>query len=130
MTVLLPDRKTIEAVNDQVTLSRPSLSFTSSNWNRTQTVTVRATSMAATAGDNNGPRGPIVPVSLTVDNDPNNRDTGYDALGETVTVEVSAALPSVSITTSRSSLSVQEGSTGEYTVRLNRNPTQGDRRVF
>ena len=109
--------------NDQVTLSRRDRSFTSGNWNTPQPVTVRATSMADTdAQDNLLPRARQVTVNLTVDGDPNNRDKGYDNATGTVDINVSAALSPVNITTSSSSLTVQEDSTGQYKVRLDRNP--------
>ena len=112
--------------NDQVTLSRPSVNFNSGNWNTPQTVTVRAGSNAATPEEGRD-RSLSVTVNLIVDASVINRDVNYDSVAtsaspDTVSVTISEALPSVSVTTSRSSLLVQEDSTGEYTVKLSRNP--------
>ena len=131
-TVAVSVEKNLTADNDQVTVSPGSVRFSASDWNRPKQVTVQAGSKAAT--DETGrDRSRTVTVNLSVDESSSNRDDNYNAAelsSATVSVTISDALPAVGITLSRSSMTVEEGSDAEYTVRLNRNPEEASMDVF
>ena len=132
-TVAVSVEKNLAADNDQVTVSPGSVRFSERDWNRPKQVTVRAGSKAAT-DETDRDRSRTVTVNLSVDESLSNRDDNYNAAelsdNSTVTVRISEALPAVSITLSRSSMTVEEGSDAKYTVRLNRNPEEASMSVF
>ena len=105
---------TITVAEDSADLSvSPSrLNFSTSNWNRPQTVTVRVDSDAQTGN-----------VSLTnaVSDASSSRDMGYDS-EEVVDVSVDIVERTSNVRLSRSSITIDEGKTAEYTVRLASNP--------
>ena len=122
--------------NDQVTVTPKRVSFSASNWGpKSVTVTVGNKAATPEMGKN---RNSPVSIDLTVDISKNSRDRNYvpsesntDAPGSPgpVGVTVSVALPSVSITTAPSSLTVQERSIKVYTVKIGR-PTPADGRTI
>ena len=121
--------------NDQVTVTPKRVSFSASNWGP-KSVTVNVGSKAATPETGKNRNSPVN-IDLTVDISKNSRDRNYvpsesnddapDSPGP-VEVTVSATLPSVSITTAPSSLTVQERSIKVYTVRIGR-PTADGRTI-
>ena len=103
-----------------LSVSPSTVGFSSSNWNRPQTVTVRVNSNAAEA---------TVTLTNEIDDSSSSRDKSYDTPGGAadvdatvadVTVTIPASQPAVRL--SRSSLTVDEGKTAAYTVRLARDP--------
>ncbi len=109
-------RITVAEDSTDLSVSPSSLSFSSSNWNRPQTVTVRVNSNAQTGS---------VTLENSINTSSSGRDTNYDtadadAAVADVTVTISDSEPAVSLSTS--SLTVNEGRTAEYTVRLASNP--------
>ena len=123
-TVDVSVEKNLTADNDQVTVIPGSVRFSARDWNRPKQVTVVAGSKAATQ-EQDRDRSLSVTVDLSVDESLSNRDDNYNAAqlsSATVEVTISAALPAVGITLSRSSMTVEEGSDEEYTVSLSRNP--------
>ena len=124
----------ITVAEDQAdfSVSPSSLSFSSSTWNRPTTVTVRVDSDYFRDSLD-----PAHPTSVTLMNSINtsssSRDKAYDtddpdtAVGDvTVTIYNSDIRPAVRL--SRSSLTVNEGRSAEYTVRLAANPGEGESR--
>ena len=118
-------RITVTENSVNLSLSRTSVSFSSSNWNRPQAVTVRVPSNA-TAGD--------VDLETAIDKSSSSRDKGYDFnhasdtetnsfLVTNVTATVAASTSAVKL--SRSSMTIDEGGTAKYTVRLAANPGEG-----
>ena len=104
--------------NVGVRVSPSRLSFSTSSWNRPQTVTVRADSDATGS----------VTVQHAVEITSSSRDKGYDELNVAdVVVTVSGAQPGIRL--SPSSLNVDEGASRTYTVRLASAPTGGDEQV-
>ena len=102
----------VEETSDDLSVSSTTLPFTSSNWNRPQTVTVRVNSTAQTRS---------VTLTTSIDIDSSSRDESYD--GETVpavSVTISDSEPAVRLSTS--SVTVNEGKDAKYTVRLAANP--------
>ncbi|MDE2925385.1 MAG: fibronectin type III domain-containing protein [Acidobacteriota bacterium] len=101
---------------DDFRVSPSSVSFSSSNWNRPQTVTVLVDS------DFDNSATPSVALANAIDTSSSSSDAGYD--GETVdpvTVTVSDSMPGVRL--SRTSMTINEGGTATYTVRLASAPT-------
>ena len=98
--------------NEGVRVSPSSLSFSTSSWNRPQTVTVRTDSDAARSD---------ATVQHEVETTSSSRDDSYDeeAVGD-VTVTVADRQPGIRL--SPSSLSVDEGASRTYTVRLASEP--------
>ncbi len=95
-----------------VTVSPTRLSFSTSNWDDPRTVTVRTQSDASGSVD----------VTHTVDDSSSSRDQAYDGVTiQSVNVSVSSAPTGVRL--SPSSLSINEGATRTYTVRLAGDPT-------
>ena len=113
---------TVADDSDDVTPSRSSLSFSTSNWNRPQSVTVRVAAGATTGVSAN--------LSHAVETTSNSRDKGYDEVESIQGVEVSIVADAPTrLTLSRSStLTIDEGRSAEYTVRLYSEP-QTDVRV-
>ncbi len=116
---------------DDFSVSPSSLSFSSSTWNRPQTVTVRADSDFDTANDS-----PVTLVNM-IDTSSSSRDKAYDttedntADGDTadaVVADVIVTIPGseAAVRLSRSSVTINEGSDAEYTVRLAANPGEDD----
>ncbi len=108
----------------QVRVSPSSVRFSTGDWNRPKTVTVTAGS-SAVAGS--------ATVDLSVDASPKNRDTDYtttELSSATVGVTISDALPSETVTLTSFPSLVEEGSTKEYTVKLDRNPSVATRTVY
>ena len=96
--------------NSDVTTSLTMLTFTTSNWNSAQTVTVSAAQDADTADDT---------AVLTLN--PSGAD--YASVSDvTVTVTVTDD-DGYGLTVTPTSLTIAEGSTGTYTVELNTQPT-------
>ena len=96
---------TMSEGSDDVTVTSR-LSFSTSDWNRPKSVTVRLTSNATTGA--------------TVSHTAASSDAGYneiDLTGDDVGVTVATA-PPTRLTVSRSSLRIAEGLSGTYTVRL------------
>ena len=107
-------RITVTETADDFSVSPSSLSFSSSNWNRPQTVTVRVDSDFDTS---------LPPVTLTnaINTSSSSRDKNYDPEApadgvDDVSVTISDSTSAVRL--SRSSLTVDEGRDAEYTVRL------------
>ena len=99
--------------NTDVTLSDSTLTFTSTNWNAPQTVTVTAAHDGDAADD-------TVTITHTV---ASAADTAYDGLSaESVVVTVTDD-DTPGVTISDTMLTVEEGSTGNYTVVLGTKPT-------
>ena len=100
--------------NPGVRVSPSRLSFSTSSWNRPQTVTVRTNSDATGS----------VTVQHAIETTSSSRDEDYDGAAianENVTITVSPAQPGIRL--SSSSLSVDEGASRTYTVRLSSAPT-------
>ena len=113
-------RITVTEAADDFSVSPSRLSFSSSNWNRPQTVTVRPESDFDTAN-------PTVILKNAIDISSSSRDQSYgtdesdaDTVVADVTVTVSASEPAVRL--SRSSVTIDEGKDAKYTVRLAANP--------
>ena len=103
------------AENENVKVTPPTVTFTSSNWNSPKTVRVTAESDAT--------MGTTLDVNLEVDEGSRNRDMSYDGLEIVgVSITIAAPLSAVRMRLSRSTLTVQEESAGNYTVRLDRIP--------
>jgi len=103
--------------NTEATVVPSSLTFTSSNWSTTQTVTVKGVSDSVDDGDQNST------ITLSVDIG-NTLDPAYDALdNKTVTVTTSDG-DSAGFTLSKTTAAVTEaGSTDSFTVVLTSKPT-------
>ena len=100
--------------NSGVRVSPSRLSFSTSSWNRPQTVTVRADSDAT---------GPAT-VQHAIETTSSSRDERYDGAtinNPNVTVTISDAQPGIRLSTA--SLNVDEGASRKYTVRLASAPT-------
>ena len=105
-------RVTVSENSEDLSVSPSSLSFSSSNWNRPQTVTVRV--------DSDAQQGSVT-LTNAIDTSSSSRDKNYDTNDpdkavDDVDVTISDAAPAVRL--SRSSLTIDEGKTAEYTVRL------------
>ncbi|MBF2759943.1 MAG: hypothetical protein ISN28_06690, partial [Ectothiorhodospiraceae bacterium AqS1] len=98
------------AANTDVTSSRASLTFTTGNWDRAQTVTVNAADDADGIDDS---------TTLVIDA---NRGGYDDVADEEVVVRVDDD-DSLGITVSKSALTVNEGSSGTFTVELDTRPS-------
>ncbi len=120
-------RITVAETADNFSASPSSLSFSKSNWNRPQTVTVRAGSNFDTTAS---------PVTLVnaINTSSSSRDKAYDTLDPDSPSTPDTAVADVSVTVvastsdvnlSRSSITIDEGKSAEYTVRLRRNPGVG-----
>ena len=112
-------RITVSETAADFSVSPSSVTFSSSNWNRPQTVTVRVESDFDT--------GQTTSVDLVnaIDTSSSSRDRNYDtqdpdATVADVSVTISDSEPAVRL--SRSSMTIDEGRTAEYTVRLAANP--------
>ena len=100
----------ITSNNTDVTVSSSSLTFTTTTWDTAQTVTVTAGSDADAADD-----------KATLTHNPSGADYGSvsnASLSVTVTDDETAG-----VTVSESSLTIEEGNTGTYTVVLDSQPT-------
>ena len=105
-------RITVAETSDDLRVSSTTLPFSSSNWNRPQTVTVYVNSTAQTGS---------VPLTTSIDTASSSRDESYDtAKVADVDVTISASKPAVRLSTS--SVTINEGSDAKYTVRLAANP--------
>ena len=111
-----------EAVDD-FSVSPYRLTFSSSNWSRPQTVTVRPES-------DFDPANPPVTLTNAIDISLSSRDESYgtdetnaDTVVADVEVTVSASGPAVRLSTS--SVTINEGRDAKYTVRLAANPGEG-----
>ena len=106
---------TVAEGSDDLSVSPSRLNFSTSNWNRPQTVTVRVDSDAQTGN-----------VSLTnaVSDASSSRDMGYDS-EDVADVSVDIVERTSNVRLSRSSITIDEGKTAEYTVRLASNPGVG-----
>ena len=109
-------RITVDETADDFSVTPSSLSFSSGNWNRPQTVTVRVDSDF---------QGKSVTLTNEIDTSSSSRDKKYApdpddpdpvVAVDNVIVTISDAAPAVRL--SRSSLTIDEGKTAEYTVRL------------
>ena len=103
----------ISSTNSSVTLSPPPLTFTRSNWNRAQTVTLTA------AADSD-----LTDGSTTLDHAASNagsETSGYAGVIATLTVPVHDTT-SPDITLSPTALNLNEGDPGSYTVVLDNPP--------
>ena len=99
--------------SDDLRVSPTKLTFSRADWNRPKTVRVTVVGTPSTTGD--------VTLTHAVDASSSSRDTGYDDV--TVgSVTVTVAEAQLGVRLSRSSLSVDEGATATYTVRLASNP--------
>ena len=106
-------RITVAENSDDLSVSPSRLSFSSSNWNRPQTVTVRVESDAQ-------PTSGII-LTNAIDMTSSSRDKSYDT-EDPADVTVDISVPTSAVRLSRSSLTVDEGRTAEYTVRLASDP--------
>ena len=107
---------TVAEDSDDLSVSPSRLSFSTSSWNRPQTVTVRVDSDAPTGN---------VTLTNAVNTSSSSRDKSYDtddpdAAVADVTVEISAPQPGVRL--SPSSMTIDEGASRTYTVRLATDP--------
>ena len=103
----------------EATVSASSLTFTSSNWDTPQTVTVAGIDDTATDGNQ------TTDVTVTV-NDSSTADSAYDALSDLAVAVTTADDDSAGVTVAASggSTTVSEaGSTDTFTVVLNTQPT-------
>ena len=114
-------RITVAEDSTDLSVSPPSLNFSSSNWNRPQTVTVRVNSNAQTGN---------VTLTNSIDKSSSSRDKGYAPMIPTravavanVGVTISDSEPAVRL--SPSSVTINEGGDAKYTVRLATNPGVG-----
>ena len=110
---------TVDSDMDDVTLSRSSLTFTTSSWDDPQTVTVRVA--AGTSAANAG-------LTHTVDIDRSSRDKGYDTLDppiSAVRVEITADPPTPVRLSPSTTRSIREGQSTTYTVRMSSAPSSG-----
>ena len=105
--MVIPTSEEIEAVTVSAALT-----FTAANWNRSQTVTVTAVADDDTSDE-------TVTVSHSV------RGADYDGVtAGSVTVEVDDTdEPGVTVTSDNGRVTVNEGSSGTYTVKLSSQPT-------
>ena len=112
-------RITVSETEPDFSVSPSSVTFSSSNWNRPQTVTVRVDSDFDTGQTT------FVDLVNAIDTSSSSRDRNYDtedpddAVAD-VRVTISDSEPAVRL--SRSSMTIDEGRTAEYTVRLAANP--------
>ena len=100
-------------VDGEASFSSSSLTFTSENWNATQTITVTAATDTLVDGDH------AYTITLT--------GSSSDAKYNTMSRSISATTSDVSVGTielSPSSLSIAEGATATFTVKLSLRPTQ------
>ena len=104
---------TVVEESEDLSVSPSRLNFSTSNWNRPQAVTVRV--------DSDAQIGSVVTLTNEVSEASSSRDMGYDGedVGD-VTVTISERTSNVRL--SRSSMTIDEGKTAEYTVRLARDP--------
>ena len=112
-----------DAADFSVSSSR--LSFSSSNWNRPQTVTVRVGSGYFSADP---PHPTSVTLTNAIDTSSSSRDKNYDPEPGTdgvEDVEVTISERTSDVRLSRGSMTIDEGKTAEYTVRLRQNPGVG-----
>ena len=110
---------TVAEDSEDLSVSPSRLSFSTSNWNTPRTVTVRVDSDADT-GD--------VTLTNEVSDASSSRDMGYDGEEvEDVTVTISERTSNVRL--SRSSMTIDEGKTEEYDVRLARDPGVNETRT-
>ena len=106
----------ISGSSGDVTLNRSRVTFSTSNWNRDQTVTVRVAKDEDGAAD--------APVTLT--HDVTSADSAYEALGSTDVTGVTVRPlenDTPGVTVAPTSLTIAAGVTGTYRVRLNTEPT-------
>ncbi len=107
---------TVAEESDELSVSPSRVSFSTSDWNRPETVTVRVNSDAQ--------RGDVI-LTNAVDTSSSSRDKSYDtddpdgAVAD-VTVTISDAQPGVRL--SPSSMTIDEGASRTYTVRLASDP--------
>ena len=115
-------RITVSEDSDDLSVRPSRLSFSTSNWNRPQTVTVRVDSDAQTG---------TVTLTNAVDTTLSNRDKSYDGgagdpdsdAGEGVdNVTITISAPTSGVRLSRNSMTVDEGGSETYTVRLVADP--------
>ena len=99
----------IAGTGDGITASPTSLTFTSSNWNTAQTV--RASAANDTDGDNE---------SVTLTHTPSGADYDDAAMAQIVVTSTDDDAPSLRV--APTSLTLAEGGSGAYTVRLNSQP--------
>ena len=103
---------TVAEESEDLSVSPSRLSFSTSNWNRPQTVTVRV--------DSDAPTGRVT-LTNAVSDASSSRDTEYDGEDvDIVTVDIVERTSDVRL--NRSSIDIDEGKTAEYTVRLARDP--------
>ena len=107
-------RITVPEAVDNFSVSPSSLSFTSSNWNRPQTVTV----VVGSNFDNTSTPTVRLENAITASG---SRDMNYDNV-DVADVVVTISDPATGVRLSRSSLTIDEGGDAEYTVRLAANP--------
>ena len=100
----------ISSNNTDVTVSPSSLTFTAGNWNSTQTVTVSAGQDADAADD-----------MATLTHNPSGAD--YDSVSNASLTVTVTDNDTRGVTVSPTSLTVNEGGTGTYTVVLDTQPT-------
>ncbi|MBF2755846.1 MAG: hypothetical protein ISN29_11410 [Gammaproteobacteria bacterium AqS3] len=101
--------KLVRSGDTDVTVSKTSLSFTTSNWNTTQSVTVRAAQDDDSTDD-------IATISLTA--------SGGDYAGQTGSISVSVTDDDeADLMPSTSSLTINEGGSKSFTVRLAAQPS-------
>ena len=103
--------------SSDVTVSPATLTFTTSNWSTAKTVTVRAAQDADTVND---------AASITHAVDASRSANEFDAVniaGVTVSVTDDDTVNIGSVAVSETTLTVAEGSSATYTVRLNTQPT-------
>ena len=114
---------TVAEDSDELSVSPSRPSFSTSSWNRPQTVTVRVDSDAEEGS---------VTLMTAVDTSSSSRDKSYDTGGPTtnspdeavadVAVTISLAKPGVRL--SPSSMTIDEGASRTYTVRLATDPME------
>ena len=100
----------ITSNNTDVTVSSSNLTFTTTGWDTEQTVTVTARQDADAADD-----------MATLTHDPGGAD--YGSVGNTTLTVTVTDDDTAGVTVSPTSLTIEEGSTGTYTVKLDTQPT-------
>ena len=106
----------VDGGDEDLTVSPAALTFTTANWNAAQTVTARA---AADADAKNGKA--EFTLTLTGD-DPNPRYTGYAGLAVDPLVASEVDRDAGSATFTPSTLEMEDGGSGTYTVVLGKAP--------
>ena len=104
---------------DNFSVSPSRLSFSSSNWNRPQTVTVRADADFDIGSDS------PVTIMNAIDTSSSSRDEAYDTNdpdNAVADVEVTVFPSTSAVSLSTSSVTIDEGRDAEYTVRLRATP--------